>query len=325
MNNFDSLFADLQHTRLHRWSEQLRNGLTQRMQDYTHGELAQWQQLLQRLPQITTQYRDLTHSVSIGQADDCDTPIMQQIITELKQLHPWRKGPYYLFGHHLDTEWRSDWKWDRLLPHIKPLKDDLVLDVGCGNGYHCWRMLGAGARFVLGIDPSQKFLAQFATIKHFVGNELPVHLLPVGIEYLPDDLSSQGFDSVFSRGVLYHRKSPLEHIMHLRRLLRPGGQLILETLVVDGDEDTVFMPPGRYAQMPNVWFLPSALALENWMRRCGLKQVRTVNINQTSLAEQRATEWMTFHSLTNYLDPADPNKTCEGHQAPTRAIVIAEA
>lgn len=32
----------------------------------------------------------------------------------LEQLKPWRKGPFSLYGINIDTEWRSDWKWDRV-------------------------------------------------------------------------------------------------------------------------------------------------------------------------------------------------------------------
>ena len=63
----------------------------------------------------------------------------------LMQLKPWRKGPFSLFDAFIDTEWRSDWKWQRLAPHISSLQGRTVLDVGCGSGYHCWRMRGAGA------------------------------------------------------------------------------------------------------------------------------------------------------------------------------------
>jgi tRNA (mo5U34)-methyltransferase len=184
-------------------------------------------------------------------------------------------------------------------------------------------MLADNPELVIGIDPSQKFLMQFEIMKHYAP-DYPIHLLPVGIEYLPDSFDQQGFDTVFSMGVLYHRKSPIEHLQHLKNLLRPGGQLVLETLVVNGDAKTVFVPPGRYAQMRNVWFLPSTDALELWLSRVGFKQIKTVDINQTSCQEQRATDWMTFHSLADYLDPHDLNKTLEGHPAPLRAVVIAD-
>ncbi len=324
MISLDSLFNDLQQTRLHFWEDELREGLNNRLSDYTHGELNEWLELLAQLPAITPSVLDFKSSVTVGQTSDCDDQTRALLQQQLMNLHPWRKGPFDLFGIHIDTEWRSDWKWDRLLPHIEPLKDRLILDVGCGNAYHCWRMYGEGAKLVIGIDPSQKFLMQFNVIKHFAGQH-PVHLLPVGIEYMPETMGKQGFDTVFSMGVLYHRKAPIEHLTHLKNLLRPGGQLVLETLVVDGDETCVFLPAGRYAQMRNVWFLPSCQALELWLSRCGFKNVRTVDINQTTLDEQRATEWMTFHSLADYLDKNNLNLTVEGHPAPKRAILVAES
>ncbi len=322
-NYFAPLFNDLSDTRLHFWVDELKQGLERRFNDYTHGELQEWLELFKRLPKLTPSQIELKNKVAIGSDEDCDNTTREQLKQLLMTLHPWRKGPFELFGLDIDTEWRSDWKWDRLLPHIASLENRLVLDVGCGNGYHCWRMLGEKARLVIGIDPSQKFLMQFQVMKHYTGN-LPVHLLPVGIEYMPENMGKQGFDTVFSMGVLYHRRSPMEHINHLKNLLRPGGQLVLETLVVDGDEHTVFLPPGRYAQMRNVWFLPSAKALEHWLTRCGFKNARAVDINQTSLHEQRPTEWMTWHSLKDFLDPKDTNLTIEGHPAPTRAIIVAE-
>jgi len=75
--------------------------------------------------------------------------------------------------------------------------------------------------------------------------------------------------------------------------------------------------------MPNVWFLPSTGALEHWLTRAGFTDVRTVDVNRTSIQEQRATDWMTFQSLPDFLDPQNPDLTIEGLPAPRRAIVIA--
>ncbi|PMC22346.1 tRNA 5-methoxyuridine(34)/uridine 5-oxyacetic acid(34) synthase CmoB, partial [Klebsiella aerogenes] len=43
-------------------------------------------------------------------------------------------------------------------------------------------------------------------------------------------------------GVLYHRRSPLDHLWQLKDQLAPGGELVLETLVIEGDENTVLVP-----------------------------------------------------------------------------------
>jgi len=326
MINYHQLKQDLLESPVEAWIDFLVNAVERRFSEYTHGELNHWEELLKKLPRLHSQQIELGDKVAVGSLSELKAQLtesqIESFIHDLKQLHPWRKGPFELFGIHIDTEWRSDWKWDRIAPHLSDLRNRTVLDVGCGNGYHCWRSLGAGAKAVIGIDPSQKFLAQFAIVKKYLGDH-PVHLLPLGIEDMPSDMGKDGFDTVFSMGVLYHRKSPVNHLLELKNLLTPKGELVLETLVIDGDENQVLVPQGRYAQMRNVWFLPSAKALELWMTRCGFKNIKTVDINQTSLQEQRTTEWMHFHSLQNYLDPDDQNKTIEGYPAPKRATIIA--
>lgn len=182
-------------------------------------------------------------------------------------------------------------------------------------------MLGEGAQQVFGIDPSELFLIQFEAVRKLLGDDQRVHLLPLGIEQMPE---LNAFDTVFSMGVLYHRRSPLDHLLQLKNQLVAGGELILETLVVEGDEHTVLVPFDRYAQMRNVYFFPSALALKVWLEKTGFVDVRIVDENITSLGEQRTTEWMTHNSLPDYVDPQDPSKTIEGYPAPRRAILIAK-
>lgn len=139
----------------------------------------------------------------------------------LRTMMPWRKGPFSLYGIDIDTEWHSDWKWDRVLPHISPLAGRTILDVGCGSGYHLWRMVGAGAHLAVGIDPMQLFLCQFEAVRKLLGGDQRAHLLPLGIEQLPE---LAAFDTVFSMGVLYHRRSPLDHLYQLKnQLVSEGG------------------------------------------------------------------------------------------------------
>lgn len=329
--NFSPLLTAIADGPLSTWAELLPKQLEQAMTVERWGDMPGWQSVLENLPQIEPTQLDLKNGVTIGQASDCDDTTRQQLKDVLMGLHPWRKGPYDLFGLHIDTEWRSDWKWDRVIPHLAPLQDRLILDVGCGNGYHCWRMLGEDANRVIGIDPSGKFVHQFYAIKYYltqIENELPVDVLPLGIEQLPPEL--RAFDTVFSMGVFYHRRSPMDHLKELRDCLRPDGQLVLETLVIEGSliengPGEALVPEGRYAKMRNVWFLPSVDTLLSWMRKCGLKNPRMVDISKTSIEEQRSTEWMHFHSLKDFLDPNDGNLTAEGHPAPVRAVFVAEA
>lgn len=319
MIDFGNFYQQIAVGPLAAWLEVLPAQLAQWQRENLHGHFRLWQKAVQHLPALTPTDSDLLNSVSADSS--ALTPRQRQGIESLlRQLMPWRKGPYQLYGTHIDTEWRSDWKWQRVLPHISPLKDRLVLDVGCGSGYHMWRMLGQGARFVVGIDPMQLFLCQFEAVRKLLGNNQYAHLLPLGIEQLPE---SNAFDTVFSMGVLYHRRSPLDHLLQLKNQLVEGGELILETLVTPGDEPQVLVPGERYAQMRNVYFLPSALALKSWLEKCGFVDVRIVDNAVTPVTEQRRTTWMTSESLAEFLDPNDSSKTVEGYHAPLRAVLVA--
>ncbi len=291
----------------------------ERLAPAAHGDLPRWWAALAALPRPAPG-RVVLDDGCVGVDGDLDPADQDRLRTALMALHPWRKGPYRLYGVGIDSEWRSDWKWDRLAPHLSPLAGRRVLDVGCGNGYHAWRALGAGAGLVLGIDPTRLYVMQFLAVAALVG-ETGVAVLPLALEDLPGD--GAGFDTLLSMGVLYHRRSPLDHLRALHRLLRPGGELVLETLVVDGPG--VLVPEGRYARMRNVWSIPGPEALLAWVADAGFRGARLVDVTVTSTAEQRSTEWMRFESLAQALDPGDPSRTVEGLPAPRRGLVIAEA
>lgn len=312
----DGFFDAICSTAIVRFREELQTRLAERP---GHGRESEWDATLKSLPAITTGYSDLTRpAVTIGRPDELTMP-RERFDALLKNLTPWRKGPWELFGVCIDTEWRSDYKWQRVLPHVTPLQGRSILDIGAGNGYYLLRMIGEGASLAIGVDPTLLYVYQFEAVKRYLG-DVPAFVLPLPSEQLPPFGT---FDTVFSLGVLYHRRSPMDHLSELMTFLRPGGELVLETLVVPGDEYTTLVPQDRYASMPNVWFLPSTGALEGWLRRAGFTDVRTVDVNRTSTAEQRATEWMTFQSLPDFLDPRNPDLTVEGLPAPRRAIAVA--
>jgi tRNA (mo5U34)-methyltransferase len=286
---------------LDHWFEPLRALTLQRMSPAAHGDYARWQATVDRL------------AAASGDAERREL---------LMQLAPWRKGPFDVGGVHIDAEWRSDLKWRRFQNAIAPLAGRRVLDVGCGNGYYALRMAEAGASAVLGIDPTLLYVMQFLAVTAHRG-PLPVAVLPLRLEELPD--ASPAFDSTFSMGVLYHQRSPIEHLRQLRATLRPGGQLVLETIFIPGEESYACTPADRYARMKNVWLLPTLAELATWLRRTGFRDIEIVDTSVTSGDEQRSTEWMRFESLAAALDPDDPGKTVEGWPAPRRVVVTATA
>ncbi|CCP07518.1 tRNA 5-methoxyuridine(34)/uridine 5-oxyacetic acid(34) synthase CmoB [Erwinia amylovora] len=317
--DFANFYQLIAKSPLSHWLETLPAQLAAWQRESLHGHFKNWDRSVEYLPALIPESLDLLHGVT---ADSSQlSPRQREGIEKLlRNLMPWRKGPFSLYGVNIDTEWRSDWKWDRVLPHISSLAGRTVLDVGCGSGYHLWRMLGAGAHLVVGIDPMQLFLCQFEAVRKLLGNDQRAHLLPLGIEQLPE---LKAFDTVFSMGVLYHRRSPLDHLCQLKNQLVSGGELVLETLVINADDQQVLVPGERYAQMRNIYFIPSAGALKNWLEKCGFVDVRIVDHSFTSTDEQRRTSWMTSESLAEFLDPDDATKTVEGYPAPLRAVLVA--
>jgi len=295
--SFESLYADLMEQDFIEWQEILPSQLEQTFKQRQHGKREEWHDILESLPNVQASDYDIgADRVRIGKASDIDDETHQSLHNLLSNLHPWRKGPYELFGIHIDTEWHSDWKWQRIEKHLSSLQ-----------------------------NRRQFFLVQFQTLKKYIG-EKPIHLLPFKSEELPaltTKYKGKGFDTVFSMGVLYHRVSPITHLQELKSFLRSGGELVLETLVIEGADQKLLLPQDRYAQMRNVWFLPTPALLIRMLERVGFIDIRVVDINQTSIKEQRKTDWMTFDSLENFLDPDDHDKTIEGYPAPKRATLIA--
>lgn len=239
----------------------------------------------------------------------------------LRALGPWKKGPFDVHGVTVDAEWRSCLKWDRVTREASSFRDRAVLDVGSGNGYFLLRLLGAGARAAVGVDPSVLVSAQYAALEACF-RPPRLGFVPLPFEELAP--AAPRFDTVLSLGVLYHRRNPLEHLSELGRWLRPGGELVLETLVVDGPRGHVLVPPDRYAQMRNVWSIPSLLTIESWLEERGYRTLRSGPVCLTTSEEQRSTSWMTHPSLADFLDAGDSSRTVEGHPAPRRVVIVAK-
>lgn len=300
------------------WLQSLEDIIEKQSSPKRHGHFPKWLEALHSLPRYTANSIELNKDiVSVDSTNNTDDA---QIRSTLMALTPWRKGPFQINDIFIDSEWRSNLKWSRIEKHITPLTNGNVLDVGCGNGYYGYRMLGAGAKTVVGVDPGELFCTQFAAINHFIKTSR-FNVLPLTGEMVFDDPFL--FDTVFSMGVVSHRREPLEHLTGLLSCLKPGGELVLETLVIESSKAASLVPEDRYANMRNIWVLPSVGLLKDMLSQTGFRDINCIDLCRTSIEEQRSTAWMPSFSLENGLDPKDATKTVEGYPAPTRCVLIA--
>jgi len=291
--------------------------------DNAKGNYLKHQTVLGQMPVVKPSIVDLENrAVTIGDSADLSLEDYRLIKDALGKLCPWRKGPFNLFGILIDSEWQSWMKWERLVPHISDLKGRRILDIGSSNGYYMFRMAACNPLMVLGLEPQSNFYCQYLALQRYLNLE-NVFCLPIPHEKLPK--IEAYFDTVFCMGVLYHQKSPVQLLKDICDSMKPGGELVLENLIIHSKENLCLFPKDRYAKMRNVFFIPDLLVMESWLLRAGFTHIRCVDIAKTSPEEQRKTKWIQTETLEDFLDPNDPDKTVEGYPAPVRAIFIASA
>lgn len=258
--------------------------------------------------------------VTIGRTDELGESDASKVYKTLRDFMPWRKGPFEIFGNSIDAEWRSERKWNRVLPELPDLRDKVVADIGCNNGYYMFRMAQHKPKLVLGFEPYLQHYFTFKTLNAFAGVEsLSVELL--GVEHMA--LFQNCFDVVFLMGILYHRSSPVDVLRDIRSAMRPEGVLIVESQGIPGNEPLALFPEHRYAKVPGTYFVPTAACLANWLSRAGFADVEIFYSHTMSSQEQRRTEWMVFESYEDFIDTADPTLTVEGYPAPIRIFAKA--
>jgi tRNA (mo5U34)-methyltransferase len=249
-----------------------------------------------------------------------DSAVSRETIEQIVcSLAPWRIGPFDVGGYRIDSEWRSSLKWDRIHPLIQPGPNLRIADVGCSNGYFLFRLLESSPELAVGFDPVERCWLQFAFLNSLVRSPA-LAFLPMGITALRAFPSF--FDRILCMGVIYHQRDPFTAVRTLYESTRPGGIVLLESLVIDRDGSYFLVPRERYAKMRNAWILPTADALATLMERAGFKDLEIHRFGAITTDEQRRTVHAPYESLADFLDPLDPTRTIEGHPAPHSAAVV---
>ncbi len=294
--------------------------------DALRSERASWwqrkdgqrlRQTLDQLPPLAPKFSIDGPKVCVGSPEDKNAAAW---ISAARSLIPWKKGPFELCGETIDAEWRSDMKWDRLAPSLGPLSGARVLDIGCNNGYFLFRLAALDVALAHGIDPVLPFAAQYELIKRASGlTNVAFDLF--GVEHV--DQWREQWDCIFHMGIVYHHRSPIHQMLAIREALVPGGQAIIETIGIPGNDSVALFPPDRYARMGNVWFVPTLACLVAWADKARFSEIEVIADTALTTQEQRLSAWCPppSQSLMDGLDPSDPTRTIEGHPAPRRFMI----
>jgi 2-polyprenyl-6-hydroxyphenyl methylase / 3-demethylubiquinone-9 3-methyltransferase len=181
-----------------------------------------------------------------------------------------------------------------------PLKNMIVLDVGCGGGILSEAMAEKGAK-VTGIDLGEKALnvAQL----HSLESGIHVDYRYISVEVLAEQ-SPASFDVVTCLEMLEHVPNPASVVEACAKLVKPGGYVFFSTinrnpkaylLAVLGAEYVLNMLP-RGTHDYTKFIKPSELA--SWMRAVDLDL-----INQTGMSYNPITKhyWLGEDVSVNYL------------------------
>ena len=276
---------------------------------------------LHNAPHIPVSHKVFDQAAVQFASDDLPGATKAALDQVLRQFCPWKKGPFDFFGTKIDAEWRSEIKWDRLLPHLPSLKDKTIADIGCHNGYFMYRMLAHDPARVVGFEPVAKHWYAFQLIQKYAQAE-QLSFEGLGVEHM--HRFPETFDVVFCLGILYHHTDPVGLLRKIHTSMTTGAELIVDCQGIPGTDPVALVPEGRYGGATGIWFLPTETTLLHWLKRAGFRDGEVFFNGKLTPEEQRPTDWARIKSLPDFLNPDDPSQTIEGYPAPVRIYAKAK-
>lgn len=151
-------------------------------------------------------------------------------------------------GRNLPTETISQWL-EEIAKYLPATPDLSILDLGCGTGRFTAPLARRFAARVIGLDLSKRMLALAART---LGDSGAV-LVQGAAETMP--FSDRSFDVVFVSMVLHHIRSSPRAIDEVRRVIKPGGKLLIRTASLETMDSYLwasFFPEGARIEASRV-------------------------------------------------------------------------
>ncbi len=145
-----------------------------------------------------------------------------------------------------------------------------VADVGAFSGGISALMAHRGAEMVYAVDEMPGHAEQARVVADvFALDNMAV--VESSLFRLDEHIESESLDLVLLSGVLYHLSDMLLGLYLLRRLLKPGGRLVIETNAVEDTEHS-YANFGRY--YAGMWWQPTMLCVHDMCHFMGFDDVR---------------------------------------------------
>jgi len=160
-------------------------------------------------------------------------------------------------------------RWDQLGWLPASLKGIRAADIGCFTGGISLILAHRGAAEVLAVDEVPEHVEQCACVAEAF-EASAVCAMKASLFELPDSVAPGSLDLIVLAGVLYHLSDMLVGLYLLRKLLKVGGTLLIESYAT-GDEEHSYANFGRFVM--GVWWQPSVLCLKDMCQFMGFSEV----------------------------------------------------
>ncbi|WP_306350377.1 class I SAM-dependent methyltransferase [Flavobacterium sp. '19STA2R22 D10 B1'] len=165
-------------------------------------------------------------------------------------------------------------EWHILQKMLPDFKNKRVLDLGCGFGWHCQYAAEQGAASVVGIDISERMLAEARKKNNF--SNVEYKLIP--IEDI--DCPAESFDIVISSLAFHYLESFNSICQKVNHCLAQGGSFVFSVehpvFTAQGKQDWHYDETGKPLHWPVDHYFESGIRTANFLGEAVTKYHRTL-------------------------------------------------